>query len=105
MNRSRETEADIDKAAALFCDTLELVKSFRVGGSEVAGVRAARMLRAAPAGRRRIVGRHVLQKYRRQTGRSGRIDWEKFHQWLKDHMAELTLAKVILSVISILLIL
>jgi hypothetical protein len=105
--RQPDTNADIDEAARLFCDELRTVKAIRLNahGDEVTGRYAAEKIRAAPEKQRRLVGRRLLKRYRRETQAKGPIDWQAFRVWLKEHMAEMTFLRIILSVISILLIL
>jgi len=105
--RQPDTDADRDEAARLFCDELRAVKSIRLraGGAEMTGRFAAEKIQAAPKKQRRLVGRRLLKRYRRDAQAEGPVNWQAFRAWLKEHMAEMTFLRIILSVISILLIL
>ena len=57
----------------------------------------------------RLLGLRAVAMFRRDTGIKGRVyekkfrDW--FRQWLKDHAAQINFARLIVSVISLLVIL
>lgn len=103
--RRQDTPEDCERAAAMACDVLETVQRVQVAGQEMTGRYAAERARRKPPAQRRMAGRRLLTRFRRDTNCVGKIDWAKFHEWLKEHTAELTLLKIILSAISILLIL
>lgn len=102
-----ETAHDIERALKLFCLEAEERVSLRVNsrGRRCSGAEIAAKVRRAPLRRRRLAGRRLIERYRQATGCEGPIDWQRFHEWLKEHLAELTLLKVVLTVISLLLIL
>jgi len=103
--RRQDTHEDCERAAALACDVLETVPRVQVGGEEMTGRYAAERARQNPPAKRRMAGRRLLTRFRRDTNCVGKIDWAKFHEWLKEHTAELTVLKILVSLISILLIL
>ncbi len=74
-------------------------------GRRRTGKEIAAAVRQAPTSKRRLAGRRLLKRFRADTGCTGAIDWDAFHRWLQEHLPELTLLKIVLSVISILLIL
>lgn len=53
---------------------------------------------------RGAVGNHLIRQYQAETGEAGAIDWSKFRQWLDEHMSEINFARLLLSLLMLLLV-
>jgi hypothetical protein len=49
------------------------------------------------------LGKMLIRHYRKDTNTVGAIDWQKFRDWLKEHIGELRLAQLIISILSVLI--
>lgn len=106
MKKYPPSPEEIDAAVLAFCDLAaadrklfrgyrRVLPKLRAGGKEV-----------QPA--RRRLGRLLIRRYRRDTGDLEAIvvggpRWEAFRAWLKEHMAEINFAKLIVAVLTLML--
>ena len=106
MNRVQITNEERDMALVYYGDVLASVPSLRLRGRNVPGTDVARALAGANLAYRDQIGRHLVRRFRRETDNpTGLIDWQKFHEWLQEHMAEINALRVILSILTILMML
>lgn len=55
--------------------------------------------------RRRRLGKFLVAKYRREEKVEGLIDWDKFREWLKEHMAEINFLRLVISILMFMVLL
>ena len=56
-------------------------------------------LDGATSRRKMAIGNRIVSKYRRDTGRTGAIDWNKFKDWCNTHWKAILAIKAILTVL------
>jgi hypothetical protein len=71
-------------------DTEELATALGVPGEKCERVRS-------------LLGRRLLNKYKKETDETGAIDWSKFKEWLNEHMGEVNFLRLLVSLAGILL--
>jgi len=102
------TEDEIDRAVATYCDLAAVApvpKAFeRRSDLYYQAIHGVRNSPRRDRQRQRL-GRFLVQRYRKQQAVQGLIDWEKFHDWLEDHMGEINALRLIVSILMLLLLL
>ena len=97
------SDLEIDKAIEIFCDVADTEPQlFRGHARRLKAIRLE-TLKTRPVRRKlaqRLVRRYCLDT---PTPVGGLIDWDKFRQWLKDHMAEIEFLRLILTILSLLI--
>ncbi len=102
------TDDEIDQAVSNYCDLAVLApvpKSFEKSSDlYYRAIHGLRISERRDRGRRRL-GKFLVRRYRKQEAVQGLIDWEKFHDWIEDHMAEINMLRLILSILMFMLLL
>jgi hypothetical protein len=106
VNRIQVTDDERDCALIHYGTVLSEGPPLRIRGKDFSGFAVAQKLAEAKVAHRDVIGRHLVRGYRKETGNpEGLIDWQAFHEWLKEHMAEINALRVILSILTILMML
>lgn len=103
MNR-RIPEADLANAIAIMLATVKQRPEYAICSGEVSRWEAAKMSDRM----KRRAARRGIRVFRHETKKAGAIDWGKFREWFKTwletHHAQIDFARLLVSLISLLVV-
>ncbi len=102
------TEDEIDQAIFSYCDLArksDVPKAFQRRPSLY--YEALDGLQASPRKnrQRKRLGRFLINRYRKDQAIQGMVDWDKFKEWLKEHIAEINFLRLIVSILMLIILL